>query len=176
MQCPVCEDWLLTDHVFCPKCCKKPGEPADWNKIRLFECGSAVCEGNPNKQSALSVNQKKKAICRHRSKKTKNPFVYYVPVEALICEYFNCGIAHNMLFTTEEEIVTLAKKASALNYHSVFLSENAKAIYAAFGLKNASEAVKGHLDEEKEYDVISDVETIVNDIAQIIPSVRGTIQ
>lgn len=43
IRCRNCNQWSLTNHVFCPKCCRNPSSVTNWELCRLYMCGSKNC-------------------------------------------------------------------------------------------------------------------------------------
>ncbi|KAK8795342.1 hypothetical protein WA588_004188, partial [Blastocystis sp. NMH] len=43
IRCRNCNQWSLTNHVFCPKCCRNPSSVTNWELCRLYVCGSKNC-------------------------------------------------------------------------------------------------------------------------------------
>lgn len=91
IRCRNCNQWSLTNHVFCPKCCRNPSSVTNWELCRLYVCGSKNCcsttpiEGNSD---PLFFEQ---LICAHKTRKPCGDYVLYVPIESVIVDYIQCG-------------------------------------------------------------------------------------
>ena len=163
IQCPKCNHWQLTNHVFCPICSSK--EDCDWNGCRLISCRCRYCKAGKN-ALLLTDEAKRDAVCTHISKSYLGPHIFYIPVEAVIADLINCGLGFESVGIEESEIVEMAEKAAALQFHNILLSKNALGIYEQMGWAKAAEAVRSHLSTMQKMDSIDVLESCLNDMEQ----------
>lgn len=162
--CRNCKHWSLTNHVFCPHCCRKPSSGIDWELCRLFKCGAQNCcsatpvEGNSDPRFFEQL------ICAHKSRKPCGDYVLYIPIESIIVDYIQCGYLGEMIGLREEEIELLAKNAPVCGFHHQLLSLNALDIYHALGFTKAEAAVKSYLQSCQRHDSMSCLLPLVDNI------------
>lgn len=164
IRCRNCNQWSLTNHVFCPKCCRNPSSVTNWELCRLYMCGSKNCcsttpiEGNSD---PLFFEQ---LICAHKTRKPCGDYVLYVPIESVIVDYIQCGYLGEMIGLREEEIVLLAKNAPVCGFHHQLLSQNALDVYHNLGFQNAEAAVKAYLQSCEVHDSMTCLQSLVDTI------------
>lgn len=165
--CPVCEKWQLTNNVFCPKCSANATHLTDWSSIQLSECTGVNCGGNPEQFNNYCVFQKQKAVCLHKSKKLLCKYVLYVPLNAVITEYYRSKLYLSMVCLEEKEICDAVQQADCLGYHSVFFSRNASIVYHNIGWKEAERAVLNHLAMNESSDPHATLSGIIEEASHI---------
>lgn len=165
--CPSCGKWQLTTNVFCPKCSANATTQTDWSSIQLFECNGVKCEGNPTQFSKYRVFEKQKAVCLHKSKKLLCKYVFFVPPEAIIAEYFRSKLYQSMVCLEEKEICDALQQADRLGYHSVLFSRNAAIIYHDIGWRDAERAVLDHLAKNDGIDPCATLSGVIDEASHI---------
>lgn len=167
VECPKCKKWAITSRVICPDCAATCKDDRDWRECRLVECSGVNCGGNPVIFSSYDDAAKKIACCKHRCKKVKGRYAFFVPPEPIIAEFIRSTLVDSMFGLEEKDIVDGVKAASVLGYHHLLFSENALDVYKQFGWNEAAAAVEAFLKRMKTVDDKEALNHIVMEAARI---------